>query len=278
MVKDKDVFGDRMKMYEQDYAGEKIMPLLPICARLDGKGFSKFTRGMERPYDQRLRAVMKYVTTKLVEKASALVGYTQSDEISLIFYSDSLDKQLFFDRKIQKMVSVLTAMATFCFQEGLKKFMPEYYGKEAFFDCRVWAVPNKMEAVNSLVWRELDATKNSISMAAMCYYSHKQLMNKNSSEKQEMLFQKGINWNVYPTEFKRGTYIMRQKREIPFSAEEIEKLPVKHDARTNPDLKVMRTVVARVELPPIRKIKNKVEVFFEGAEPVLNDVKETADE
>lgn len=274
----KDALGDRMKMYEQEYAGEKIMPLLPICARLDGKGFSKFTRGMERPFDKRFRDVMKFVTARLVEKASALVGYTQSDEISLIFYSDSLDKQLFFDRKIQKMVSVLTAMATFAFQEGLKQYMPEYYGKEAFFDCRVWAVPNQMEAVNSLVWRELDATKNSISMAAMCYYSHKALMNKNGAEKQEMLFQKGINWNDYPAEFKRGAYIMRQKKEIPFSTEELEKLPAKHEARTNPNLKVMRTVISEASLPPIRGIKNKVEVFFDGAEPVLNDIKEKIDE
>jgi len=274
----KDALGDRMKMYEQDYAGEKIMPLLPICARLDGKGFSKFTKGMERPYDKRFRDVMKFVTTQLVKKASALVGYTQSDEISLIFYSDSLDKQLFFDRKIQKMVSVLTAMATFAFQEGLNKYMPEYYGKEAFFDCRVWAVPNQMEAVNSLVWRELDATKNSISMAAMCYYSHKQLMNKTGAEKQEMLFQKGINWNDYPAEFKRGVYIMRQKQETPFSAQEISQLPAKHEARTNPDLKVLRTIISEIDLPPVRKIKNKVEVFFAGAEPVLNDAKEVADE
>lgn len=276
--KTKDAFGDRMKMYEKAYAGERIMPLLPICARLDGKGFSKFTKGMERPHDARFRKVMKYVTTKLVEETSALVGYTQSDEISLVFYSDSLEKQLFFDRKIQKMTSVLTAIATFSFQEGLRQFMPEYYGKKAFFDCRVWGVPNKMEAVNTLVWRELDATKNSISMAAMCYYSHKQLMNKSGSEKQEMLFQKGVNWNDYPAEFKRGVYIMRQKKEIPFSVEEIEKLPAKHEARTNPNLKVLRTVISEVAMPPIRKIKNKVEVIFDGIAPALNDIEDNKDE
>ena len=265
----KDALGDRMKMYEQDYAGEKIMPLLPICARLDGKGFSKFTKGMERPYDANFRAVMKFVTTKLVGKTSALVGYTQSDEISLIFYSDSLDKQVFYDRKIQKIVSVLAAMATFYFQEGLRQYMPERFGKEAVFDCRVWAVPNRMEAVNSLVWRELDATKNSISMAASCYYSHKALMHKTGSEKQEMLFLKGVNWNDYPTEFKRGTYIMRRKTEIPFTTEEMERLPAKHGARKNPGLKVMRSVINEIILPPVRKIKNKVEVFFEGAEPSI---------
>ena len=267
--KSKDTFGDRMKMYEQEYAGKKIMPLLPICVRLDGKGFSKFTKGMERPYDANFRDVMKFVTTKLVEQTSALVGYTQSDEISLILYSDSLDKQLFFDRKIQKMVSVLSAMATFYFQEGLRQFMPDRYGREAFFDCRVWGVPNKMEAVNSLVWREMDATKNSISMAASCYYSHKALMGKTGSEKQEMLFQKGINWNDYPVQYKRGTYIMRRKMEIPFTTEELSRLPEKHEARKNPNLKVLRSVVDEVVLPPIRKIKNKVEVFFEGAEPVV---------
>lgn len=274
----KDALGDRMKMYEQEYAGEKIMPLLPICVRLDGKGFSRFTKDMERPYDASFRQVMKYVTKKLVEETSALVGYTQSDEISLILYSDKIDKQLFFDRKVQKLSSVLAAMATFYFQEGLKLYYASYFGKAAFFDCRVWGVPNKMEAVNTLVWREIDATKNSISMAAMSCYSHNQLMNKNGAEKQEMLFQKGINWNNYPEEFKRGTYIMRQKKEIPFSATEIERLPAKHEARTNPELKVLRTVVAEVTLPPMRSIKNKVEVIFDGAEPVLNDIEAKTDE
>lgn len=84
-----------------------------------------------------------------------------------------------------------------------------------------------------------------------------------------MLFQKGINFNDYPSFFKRGSYVRRVKKFIKFSTEELEKLPAKHEARMNPDLTVERSVVERVELPPITKIVNRVDVFFNGADPAM---------
>lgn len=261
-----DALGDRMKLYEQDWAGKRFIPLLPICARLDGKNFSRFTRNFKRPFDEGFHEAMAYVAKMLVEDTGAVISYTQSDEISLIYYSDSINSQVFYDGKVQKMVSVLSSMATFHFQRALERFLPDSYGAPAFFDCRVWLVPNKEEAVNTLVWRELDATKNSISMAASHYYSHKELMNKSGSEKQEMLFQKGVNWNNYPDTFKRGSYFQRKKKLLKFSAEELDRLPEKHAARANPDLMIERTVVERVKMPPIIKIPNRVEVVFNDAE------------
>lgn len=263
----KDNLGDRMKLYEQAYAGERLMPLLPICVRLDGKNFSTFTRSFERPFDTNFHKVMQYVTYRLVEESNAIVGYTQSDEISLILYSEKRDSQVFFDGKIQKLVSVLASMATLFFQEGLREFKPEVENKTAYFDCRVWSVPNKEEAVNTLVWREIDATKNSVSMAARHYYSHKQLHNLGRADMQELLFQKGVNWNDYPDEFKRGSYFMRVSTKRKFTTEELDKLPLKHEARKNPDLEIVRTEVKKVNLPPVLKIGNRLEVFFEGKSP-----------
>ena len=131
-------------------------------------------------------------------------------------------------------------------------------------------MPNKTEAVNVLIWRELDATRNSISMAAQSQFSHNQLMKKSCNEMQEMLFQeKNINWNDYPDFFKRGTYIRRKEVSTPFTAEEIEKLPLKHNARTNPGLVVVRHVVDSISLPPLTKISNREDVVFNGAEPML---------
>lgn len=137
------------------------------------------------------------------------------------------------------------------------------------FDCRVYNTPTLDEAVNSFLWREQDATKNSISMAAQAFYSHSQLMNKNGSDKQEMLFQKGINWNDYPSFFKRGTYIQRQRVSTPFTIDEIEKLPAMHNARRDPNFSVERWVVDKVELPPLSKIENKVDVIIFGEEPKM---------
>ena len=89
MSKDtKDSFGDRMKMYEGIEASRILMPGLPICVRLDGRAFHTFTRGLNRPYDERLSRMMIETTKRLVEDTHALIGYTQSDEISLILVNE----------------------------------------------------------------------------------------------------------------------------------------------------------------------------------------------
>jgi tRNA(His) 5'-end guanylyltransferase len=255
-----------MKDYEMAEAGRMLLPGLPIMLRLDGKNFSSFTRGLQRPYDKRLSDLMVDTAKFLVEETNALISYTQSDEISLVLFTENPETQLFFDGRIQKLTSVVASMATAYFNRNLYT-IPEKKDKVAYFDCRVWNVPNLTEAANALVWRELDATKNAISMAAQHYYSHKELHNKNGKEKQEMLFQKGINFNDFPSFFKRGSYVRRVHRATKFTFEEICNLPEKHEARTNPDLVVERSVVERVELPPATKIANRVDVFFKGASP-----------
>ena len=114
---DKTAFGDRMKMYERQETGARFIPKLPIYARIDGRCFSKFTKGMDRPYDVLFREAMLDTLTYLVEQTHPLIGYTQSDELSLMWYSDDIDSQIFFDGKKQKMVSVLAAMASVKFYE-----------------------------------------------------------------------------------------------------------------------------------------------------------------
>lgn len=263
-----DPLGDRMKMYESAEAGRKLMPLLPTLARIDGRTFSKFTKGMARPYDLRLTQLMIDTTAYLVKETSAVCGYTQSDEITLCWLQPSLQSEIFFAGKIQKMVSQLAALATARFNQGLlsEEWTDKERNKLPTFDARVWNVPNLAEAMNAFLWREFDATKNSITMAASCFYSHKALQGKNGSEKQEMLFQKGVNWNDYPVHFKRGTYVRRMKTERAFTTEELDKLPQEHEARRNPELKVLRTKIVTDEIPPLSRIQNKQEVLFEGAQ------------
>jgi len=262
--------GDRMKLYEGQMAGDRCMPLLPICARLDGKAFHTWTRDLDRPYDRRLTDLMVATTRHLVDETCALVGYTQSDEISLVWYSDDVESQTFFDGKVQKMVGVLASMTTAFFNRRVGNYGLDLIHGEpmsprplALFDCRVWQVPSLEEAANVLVWRELDATRNSIQMAAQSKFSHKQLLNKNNEEMQEMLFKEyGINWNDYPDFFKRGTYIQRKKRVRELSAEERARIPEQH--RPAEGTQVERTDVVTLELPKITSIFNRAEVLFYG--------------
>lgn len=264
----KDLFGDRMKFYENQTCGIKLLPHIPVIARLDGKGFSKFTKGLKRPYDERLSKLMIETTKYLVKETNANCGYTQSDEITLMWYVDSYDSSIYFNGRLFKMLTDLSAMASVYFNRLLPDFLPEKSDKMPRFDARVFSVPTLDEAVNSFLWREKDATKNSISMAAQAYYSHSKLNGKSGSEKQEMLFEKGINWNDYPAFFKRGTYVQRQRKLTPFTAAEIDKLPAKHHARLNPDVVVERWVIDVVDMPPLMSVDNKIDVIVFGKEAI----------
>lgn len=266
----KDNLGDRMKTYEMIEANRMLIPNLPVVIRLDGKAFHTFTKGLQRPYDKRLTDLMVDTTKFIVNKTNAVIGYTQSDEISLILNKETDGSEIFFNGRIQKLTSVVASMVTAFFNRNLPLSLPEKADKFAYFDCRVWNVPNEIEAINAIVWRELDATKNAISMAAQHYFSHKELQGKHSGEMQEMLFkQKNINFNDYPSFFKRGSYIRRLKKEIAFTVDEINNLPTKHEAHTNPNLKIIRSVIERIELPPMNKVINKLDVIFNGQPPLL---------
>lgn len=258
---------DRMKLYEQQETGRKFLPLLPVIARLDGRSFHSFTKGLGRPFDSRLSNLMVEITRFLVEETNACIGYTQSDEISLVFYSGDIESQIYFDAKVFKMTSILAAQTTVRFSKLLPVFLPEKLDYTPVFDCRVWSVPSKEEATNVLIWREQDATRNSVSMAAQSYYSHKQLHGKNSDEMQEMLFQKDVNWNDYPAFFKRGVYVQRHKVVRKFTTDELDKLPPKHNARLNPDLEIERSEIRILSMSSLVHVENRIEVVFEGATP-----------
>lgn len=269
----KDSLGDRMKFFEGMSNSQKLYHTIPIMIRLDGVAFHNFTKGLKRPYDERLSQIMVETTKFLCQLINARIGYTQSDEISLILFSDVFESSVLYDGKFFKLCSTLASKASVFFNKLLPESLPEKKEESPVFDCRIWNVPSKIEAVNTLIWREKDATRNSISMAAQSCFSHGELQKKSSSELQEMLYNHfRINWNNYPTFFKRGTYIQRKKIERAFTADELQVLPEKHAARKNPELKIQRTDWAFIDLPPIAKIKNRVEVVFDGAEPELFEV------
>ncbi len=266
---DKTAFGDRMKLYEGAEADRRFLPLLPILARLDGRSFSNFTKDLERPYDPRMSRMMVETTKLLVAESSALVGYTQSDEISLLWHSTSHKSQVFFDGRVQKMVSVLASLASVAFNRFLADEIPSHADRFPVFDCRVWTVPNETEAANTFLWRERDATKNSISMAAHAHLGHDQTMGLSGKEKQAKLLELGVNWNDFPPHFRRGTFVMRKTEKRRFSPEELANLPAKHHAHANPDHEYERSSIQELEMPPFGQVTNRADVLFRGASPVL---------
>ena len=269
-----DALGDRMKDYERRETSATFMPLCPIYARIDGRSFSQFTKGFARPYDPVFRSLMRQTTEQLVLATGARVGYTQSDEISLAWLQDTPEQQVFFSGKKQKMVSQLAALASVHFMKALTEHadpdVRAMASKTPTFDARVFSLPNEMECVNAFVWRELDATKNALSMAARSVYSHQAMMGKNGADLHEMLYAKGINFNDYPAEFKRGVYVQRRAVERVLSEEERAKIP--EHARPPEGQTVTRSVMLTLDMPPITQVTNRVDVLLRGADPATATV------
>jgi tRNA(His) 5'-end guanylyltransferase len=286
---DRTSLGDRMKAYEKAYVSARAMPQLPVIARLDGRAFHSWCKDLNQPFDQDFMDIMKITTLRLVKDTAAVIGYTQSDEITLIFHSDNPESQIFFNGKLFKITSVLASMCTAYFNEIVHKKLRHAEGTLewewhklsnkplATFDCRVFQVPTKEEAVNCLIWREMDAVRNSILSVAQSKFSTKEMHGKKTNELQEMMFQKdGTNWGEdFTSSQKRGTYYQRVVSTGKITEEELKLLPSKHHAHTNPDLVVKRTHVGKIELPRLTQIVNRVEVIFDGAKPLIGGTNES---
>jgi len=212
----KDVLGDRMKSFYEDRTRISLQRRTYTIIRIDGKAFHTYTKGLKRPFDVGLIADMDATAAYLCKNImGAKLAYVQSDEISVLLTDfDDLGTQAWFDNNLQKMASIAASMATSEFNRlRLKRDLSilEDVGqfKMAMFDARVFQIPTLTEVMNYFIWRQQDATRNSISSVGQSLYSHKELNGVSGDQKQEMIFQKGINWNDYSYREKRGGVITK---------------------------------------------------------------------
>ncbi len=206
----KDSLGDRMKKYENAYR-YYLPERMPVLIRIDGCHFHNYTKGMKKPFDEDLAEAFWETCKYLVEKINnCKLAYHQSDEITLLLVNyEKLNTQSWFDNNIQKMASVAASLTTAKFNAIMSK---KYPSKElATFDARVWVLPQD-EVVNSFIWRQNDATRNSISMVGQAHFRQKELQNVSSNELQDKLFvEKDINWSKLPVWQKRGLSIKKEE-------------------------------------------------------------------
>ena len=229
---DKTTLGDRMKNNYENITRYYLTRRMPVIIRIDGRAFHTFTRGFKKPFDDILVKTMQETMKYLCENIQGCVlGYTQSDEISLVLtdYAE-LTTDAWFGNNLQKMCSISASMATMAFTKYFVKNVKEcermalignvvlfeddekYINvlkkaieKGAMFDSRVFTIP-KEEVCNYLIWRQQDATRNSIQSVGQANFSQKELHGKSCNNIQDMLMtQKGINWNDYSTTLKRGS-------------------------------------------------------------------------
>jgi tRNA(His) guanylyltransferase len=230
-----DHLGDRMKeFYESRY--KQILPRRTnTILRLDGKGFSKFTRGLDKPYDNFFVDTMNKVALKLCKEIQgAKLAFVQSDEITVWLTDyETNETHAWFDNNLQKIISISASIATMEFNKHSWA-----YGitKDAYFDSRVFQISTFQEVQNCFLWRQMDCTRNSISSVAQALYSTSELHGKTTDMMQEMIFQKRdklremllkngsmpiealesptFNWNDLPAGLKRGRIIIQEDKVI----------------------------------------------------------------
>lgn len=232
-----DQLGIRMKTFYENIPKTKLMRRTPVAIRIDGRAFHTFTRGFKRPFDSILQNAMHETMLYLCKNVQGCVlGYTQSDEITLIIIDyKTFTSDAWFDYEVQKLCSITASMATMKFNQVFTQSVYSYVNGEARrfgttdedkkysaslvragttgaqFDARCFNIPRE-EVTNLLYWRQIDASRNSIQMVGQAHFSHKELDKKNCSAIQDMLMlQKGINWNDFSTCDKRGVCAIRNE-------------------------------------------------------------------
>jgi len=230
---------DRMKDNYEKRNRHYLTRRTPVIIRIDGKAFHTYTKKLKKPFDEGLVEDMQLTTKYLCENIQGCkFGYVQSDEISLLLTDyDTLQTDAWFDYCQNKMESISASMTTGIFNkmrlyrylsEGISEHFTKDFDVESYriaicdivnyfpisdivanFDSRAFNIP-KEEVCNYFIWRQQDATKNSISMLAQSLYSHVELQGKNGNQMQEMCWQKGINWDLLPSSWKRGTAVYKK--------------------------------------------------------------------
>lgn len=240
---------DRMKKYYENTYRIYLTRRTPVIIRIDGCHFHSYTKHFKRPFDDIFSLTMQQTMLYLCQNIqNCVLGYTQSDEISLVLCDyRKLDTESWFGNNLNKIVSVSASLATVAFnkfftgnvmdamydccydpdndnygdetvegrEEEYETYKKYYMGKYdnikdwATFDSRAFNIPVE-EVCNYFIYRQQDATKNSISMLGRAYFSHKELDHKNGSQIQDMLMSKfNVNWNNLPTKYKRGSCCIR---------------------------------------------------------------------
>lgn len=204
-----------MRSFEENL-DQFVLPDVYVVARLDGRGFTRLTKellALDRPFDERFRDAMIATVSHLMNCGFKIsYGYCQSDEISILFDKN----ENAFARKTRKLLSVLSGEASANFTSEI--------GTMAAFDCRIIPLPTESLVVDYFRWRAEDASRNALN--AWCYWTNRkngatvaeatqQLEGKSVADKNQFLFENGINYNDLPVWQKRGIGFRYETVETP---------------------------------------------------------------
>lgn len=207
---------DRMKSYE-DVTRIKLTRRTPVIIRVDGKAFHTLTKNLEKPFSKFFEDIMDSSAISVCKEIqNCQLAYIQSDEVSFLMVDwENLDTEPWFNNDLRKITSVSASLMTTCFNYYWTLFAEDKMNSYPFaaFDSRAWNLPQE-EVCNYFIWRQQDATRNSIQGLAQANFSHKQCHKLSCDQLQEKLFkEKAINWNDLPIRHKRGRCIVKKIEE-----------------------------------------------------------------
>lgn len=195
--------GDRIKSNYEKRARHELTRRTPVIVRVDGRAFHTFTKGMDKPFDQRLIDAMVVGAIAVSEEMQGFkAAFVQSDEASFFMTDyDTLQTSGWFDYCKSKIESISASVMTAAFNRKIAM------KRDAHFDARAFNVPRE-EVANYFLWRSLDWERNSVSMYCNAHFSQKQMHRKSKASQHEMLHSIGCNWATDLTSQQRnGTWI-----------------------------------------------------------------------
>jgi len=224
----RDDLGDRMKANYEGRSRYYLPRRSYTIIRVDGKAFHTFTRGCDRPFDERLMRWMNETALALCAQITGCrFAYVQSDEISLLLTDfGTAQTEAWFDGNLSKILSISASIATAAFNQtrltdlfvtAAKRSDEEPPDHAAIvgapfaqFDSRAFVIPDPVEVENYFIWRGQDATRNAVQMLAQAHFPASKLHGEDINTLQEMLWsEKGINFNDLPAGKKRGRFVER---------------------------------------------------------------------
>lgn len=280
-----DALGMRMKRYEEVANNQMLIPDLPLYARIDGRHFSRLTKNLGYPYPDlpsekystAFSQLMIETTRMLMTEFKADIAETHSDEISLGWRNI---KTAPFEGKYFKLVSNIASYAGMAFYKLIANAAT--YENEAFksksrddiktllnetpsFDCRLVQLPDEMELVNCFIWRQNDCIRGTINQYAQCWFSHKELLGKSQSDREEMLDKAGHNVFKNIKDIMYGNWFVKK-----IIVEEID--PKYKQYHPKEDKLVRSKIICRSDITgKIASLINKTECILYGESPVFDD-------
>lgn len=231
----KDELGTRIKENYENRTRYYLPRRTYTILRLDQKAGHTYTRKLGKPFDNDyMEDLNGAAIATMAELQGAVFGYIQSDEISILLTDFATPQtDAWFDGNIQKMSSVASSILTAEFNRlrwgrliknlssgdtfdkqvyinstGFFDFSKNHI---AYFDCRAFSIPDRIEVMNYFRWRQKDCIRNSVSMVAQSHFSPKELHGKSQSDMHEMLHQKSVNWATDFTNDQKNGRILTKK-------------------------------------------------------------------